>query len=48
MRDASPFFTVRVRAKRASHAEYYLKTQREVDALMQGLITARDVRLTAP
>jgi trehalose 6-phosphate phosphatase len=41
MRSEKPFFTVRVGAKRSSDAEYYVKAQGEVDALIRGLIAAR-------
>ena len=41
MRSERPFMTVRVGAKKSSFAEYYVKTQREVDRLMQGLIALR-------
>ncbi len=41
MRRALRLLTVRVGVKRASEAEYYVKTQREVDALIEALVELR-------
>jgi trehalose 6-phosphate phosphatase len=41
MRRASRIFTVRVGAKKKSDAEYYVKTQHEVDALISMLLDLR-------
>jgi trehalose 6-phosphate phosphatase len=46
MRRASRLFSVRVGAKKRSEAEYYLKTQGEVDALISALIELREDTVT--
>jgi trehalose 6-phosphate phosphatase len=48
MRAEKPFFTVCVGPRRSSFAEYYLKTQREVDALLRALLAARRAPVTDP